>query len=170
MTMRRSSAFAVILATAVVCLTSGLAGAGEPASSNSMFLPSGKSPAMQALEAKKNARCVSLYGPGYMALGDSDTCIRIGGRVGVGVSGSTKQNRLILPSGGVGAPAPTLGGKAAVVAPVAGVVKAPTTGTVAGAEVYVDTRTQTDMGELDTHVAVRGVRATGAARGPDYIH
>jgi hypothetical protein len=162
--------FTLVVATAIACLSSGLVYAGETASPNSMFLPQGKSSAMQALEAKKNARCLTLYGPGYMALGDSDTCIRIGGRVGVGVGGSSKQNRLIIPSGGIGAPVPTLGGKAPVMAPVAGVVKSPSTGTVAGADVYVDTRTQTEMGELGTHLTVRGVRATGSARGPDYMH
>jgi Porin subfamily len=162
--------FAIVVATGLACLTAGLARAGEPASQNSMFLPPGKSPAMQALEAKKNTRCMVLYGPGYMALGDSDTCIRIGGRVGVEVGGSTKQNRLIIPSGGLGAPAPTLGGKAPAVPHAAAVVKGSSTGTVAGAEVYVDTRTQTDMGELGTRLTVRGMHATGDGRGPDYIH
>jgi hypothetical protein len=139
--------------------------AGEAGPQSSLFLPAGKSQAVQALEAKKNARCVALYGPGYGALGDSDTCIKVGGRIGVEVGGSTKQNRLILtPSPGIGAPAPALGG------PVVGVVRRPSTGTATTAGIYVDTRTPTELGDFGTHLSVRGVRASGALRGPDYIH
>jgi hypothetical protein len=156
-----------ILPTAFLCLAFSpvqLARAGDAAPQNSLFLPSGKSEAMQALEAKKNARCLALYGPGFGALGDTDTCIRIGGRVGVSVGVSTKQNRLIMPSQGIGAPAPTLGG------PAVAVVRQPKTGSATNADVYVETRTQTEMGEISTHVGVGAVRATGALAGPDYVH
>jgi len=119
---------------------------------------------MEALEAKRNSRCVALYGPGYLALGDSDTCIRIGGRVGISIGTSSKRNQLfITPSHGIGAPAPVLGG------PSVGAIRRPSFGTAATADVYVDTRTQTEMGEFATHVGVRGVRASGALRGPDYV-
>jgi hypothetical protein len=159
-----------ILPVAFLCLALSpmrLAQAGDATSQDSMFLSSGKSPPTQALEAKRNSRCVALYGPGYGALGDGDTCIRIGGRVGVGVSvgGSTKHNRLILtPSPGIGAPAPVLGG------PVVGVVRRPSSGSAVSTDIYVDTRTQTEIGEFGTHFSVGGVRGTGALRGPDYIH
>ena len=129
-----------------------------------MFLPSGKSQAVQALEAKKNARCVALYGPGYAAIADTDTCIRIGGRVGVTIQGSTKQNRLIIaPSRGIGAPAPSLGG------PPVAVIRGPKTGSATTADVYVDTHTPTEIGDFSTHVSVGAVRATGALAGPDYV-
>jgi hypothetical protein len=129
-----------------------------------MFLSSGKSPAMQALEAKKNSRCVALYGPGYGALGDSDTCIRVGGRVGVSVGTSSKHNQLIIaPSRGIGAPVPSLGG------PVVGVIRQPSSGAATRIDAYVDTRTQTELGEFGTHFSVSGVRASGALRGPDYV-
>jgi hypothetical protein len=140
--------------------------AGEASAQDSMFLTPGKSPAMQALEAKKNARCVAMYGPGWGALGASDTCIRIGGRVGVEVGTSSKRNQLfIVPSPAIGVPAPTFA------APRVGVIRAPSTGAAARADVYVDTRTQTEVGEFSTHVGVGAVRASGAAvRGPDYVH
>ncbi|MFI5012721.1 MAG: hypothetical protein ACHQAY_10260 [Hyphomicrobiales bacterium] len=151
----------------LLCLaqsTAASAQSGVAGSQDSMFLPSGKSAAMQALEAKKNSRCVALYGPGYGALGDSDTCIKIGGRVSVTVGRSFKQNRLIVPSPGIGVPAPALG------APVVGVARRPNTGSATTADVYVDTHTQTDFGDLGTHIRVGGVRASGYLRGPDYIH
>jgi hypothetical protein len=138
--------------------------AGDASSQNSLFLPSGKSEVEQVLEAKKNARCVALYGPGYSAIANTDTCIRIGGRVGVTIGGSSKQNRLIVPSQGIGAPPPTLGG------PAVTVVRQPKTGSATSADVYVDTRTQTEIGEIGTHVSVGAVRATGAFVGPDYVH
>jgi hypothetical protein len=140
--------------------------AQDRASQNSMFLPSGKSTAMQALEAKRNARCAALYGPGYGALGDSETCIKIGGSVGVSVGvGSTKHNRLILPSPGIGAPAPVLGG------PVVGVTRSkPSVGTAASASFYVDTHTPTELGDFGTHLSVRGIKASGSLRTmPDYV-
>ncbi|MBV9113907.1 MAG: porin [Hyphomicrobiales bacterium] len=140
--------------------------AGEVSSQNSMFLPSGKSQAEQALEAKKNARCVALYGPGYGAIADTDTCIRIGGRVGVTIQGSSvKHNRLIIaPSRGIGAPAPSLGG-----APVA-VIRGSRTGSATSADIDVDTHTPTEIGDFSTHVSVGAVRATGGLVGPDYAH
>jgi hypothetical protein len=155
-----------ILAAAFLCFAlsvPGAAQAGDASSQDSMFLTPGKSPAMQALEAKKNARCVAMYGPGWGALGDSDTCIRIGGRVGVEFGTSSKRNQLIIvPSHGLGAPAPALA------APTVGVIR---TGSAVRADVYVDTRTQTEAGEFSTHVRVGGVRASGSAvRGPDYVH
>jgi Porin subfamily len=119
---------------------------------------------VQALEAKKSARCVALYGPGYAAIADTDTCIRIGGRVGVTIQGSTKQNRLIIaPSRGIGAPAPSLGG------PPVAVIRGPKTGSATTADVYVDTHTPTEVGDFSTHVSVGAVRATGALAGPDYV-
>ncbi|MBV8766041.1 MAG: porin [Hyphomicrobiales bacterium] len=162
---------------AIVSLTATFVGLGfgstqiaraeDASSQNSMFLPSGKSQAAQALEAKKTARCVALYGPGYAAIADTDTCIRIGGKVGVEIgTTTTKHNRLILPpspSQGIGAPAPALGG-----APVA-VVRQPKTGSATSADVYVDTHTPTELGDFSTHVSVGGVRATGALVGPDYV-
>jgi Porin subfamily len=156
-----------ILTATLLCLALSpvrFARAGDASSQNSLFLPSGKSEAMQALEAKKNARCAALYGPGYGALGDSDTCIRVGGRVGVTIGVSTKQNKLLLPSQGIGAPAPSLGG------PAVTVVRQPKTGSATSADVYVDTRTQTEIGEIGTHVSVGAVRATGALVGPNYVH
>jgi hypothetical protein len=139
--------------------------AEDASSQNSMFLPSGKSQAVQALEAKKSARCVALYGPGYAAIADTDTCIRIGGRVGVTVGGSTvKHNRLIIaPSQGIGTPAPSLGG------PPVAVIREPKTGSATTADVYVDTHTPTEIGDFSTHVSVGAVRATGALAGPDYV-
>jgi predicted Zn-dependent protease len=140
--------------------------AGDPTAQNSMFLPQGKSQVMQSLEAKRNARCAAIYGPGYGALGDSDTCIKVGGRVGISVGGSTKQNRLILvPSPGIGAPAPALGGR-----PVAVVRGKSGIGTATSAELYVTTHTPTEYGDISTHVSVGGVRASGAYRtAPDYV-
>jgi hypothetical protein len=138
--------------------------AEDASSQNSMFLPSGKSQAVKALEAKKSARCVALYGPGYAAIADTDTCIRIGGRVGVTIQGSTKQNRLIIaPSQGIGSPAPSLGG------PPVAVIREPKTGSATTADVYVDTHTPTEIGDFSTHVSVGAVRATGALAGPDYV-
>jgi hypothetical protein len=139
--------------------------AEDASSQNSMFFSSGKSQAVQALEAKKTARCVALYGPGYAAIADTDTCIRIGGKVGVEIgTTTTKHNRLIIaPSRGIGAPAPSLGG-----APVA-VIRGPKTGTATSADVYVDTHTPTEIGDFSTHVSVGAVRATGALVGPDYV-
>jgi hypothetical protein len=158
-----------VILVCITCTSAQLAQAGETSPQNSLFLPSGKSQATEALEAKRSARCVALYGPGYGALGDSDTCIRIGGRIGVGVQvgGSTKHNRLILvPSPGIGAPAPALGG------PVVGVVRRPSssTGTETAAQIYVDTHTPTEFGDFGTHLSVGGVRASGALRGPDCVH
>lgn len=140
--------------------------AGDSSSQNSMFLPTGKSQAEQALEAKRNARCVALYGPGYGAIADTDTCIRIGGRVGVTIQGSSvKHNRLIIaPSRGIGAPAPSLGG-----APVA-VIRGSRTGSATSADIDVDTHTPTEIGDFSTHVSVGAVRATGGLVGPDYVH
>ncbi len=157
-----------LLMGALLALGLGLAQtayAEDSSSQNSMFLPSGKSQAVQALEAKKNARCVALYGPGYAAIADSDTCIRIGGRVGVEVgTTTTKHNRLMIaPAQGIGAPAPSLGG-----GPVA-VIRQPKTGSATSADVYVDTHTPTEMGDFSTHVSVGAVRATGALVGPDYV-
>ncbi len=139
--------------------------AEDASSQNSMFVPSGKSQAVQALEAKKSARCVALYGPGYAAIADTDTCIRIGGRVGVTVGGQTvKHNRLIIaPSQGIGTPAPSLGG------PPVAVIREPKTGSATTADVYVDTHTPTEIGDFSTHVSVGAVRATGALAGPDYV-
>jgi hypothetical protein len=152
---------------ALLCLAwlpLGVAQAGEVKSQDSMFLTPGKTPAIEALEAKKTSRCLALYGPGYAALGGSDTCIRIGGRVGVSVGTSSKHNQLIIvPSRGIGAPAPAFGGT-----PV-GVIRQPSSGMATEVGVYVDTRTQTEMGEFGTHLSVRGVRASGALRGPDYV-
>lgn len=144
-----------------------IARAEDASSQNSMFLPSGKSQAVQALEAKKSARCVALYGPGYAAIADTDTCIRIGGKVGVEIgTTTTKHNRLILPpspSQGIGAPAPSLGG------PPVAAIRQPKTGSATSADVYVDTHTPTEMGDFSTHVSVGAVRATGALVGPDYV-
>ena len=142
----------------LVVLSSGAAYAED-----SMFLPSGKSPAMQALEKKRNARCVTIYGPGYAALGDSDTCIRIGGKVGVEYGISPKHNQLMI------VPAPALGGFAPTYGPPVGVIRTPSTGSAARADIYVDTRTQTEIGEFRTHVQAGGVRASGSATGPDYM-
>ena len=137
---------------------------GVARAQDSMFLPSGKSPAMQALEKKKNARCVAIYGPGYAALGDSDTCLKIGGRVGVEYGTSSfKHNQLMI------VPAPALGGPTPPSGVPVGVIRAPSTGSAATADVYVDTRTQTELGEFRTHFNARGVRASGALRGPDYV-
>ena len=140
--------------------------AGDAAPQNSMFPTPGKSPAMEALAAKRNARCAALYGPGYGAFGDTDTCIRIGGSVGFSVGvGSFKQNRLILPSPGIGAPAPTLGGPAVGVVP-----SKPSVGTASGAAVYVDTHTPTEYGDFATHTSVGGLKTSGSFRsGPDYV-
>jgi hypothetical protein len=141
--------------------------AEDASSQNSMFLPSGKSQAVQALEAKKNARCVALYGPGFAAIAGSDTCIRIGGSVGVEVGATTtKHNRLIIaPAQGIGAPAPSLGG------PPVAVIRQPKTssGSATSADIYVDTHTPTEIGDFSTHVSVGAVRATGALVGPDYV-
>jgi len=155
---------AVFLSLAL--LPAQLVWAGDGSSQNSLFLPSGKSPAEQALEAKRNARCAAVYGPGYAAIADTDTCIRIGGKVGVEIgTTSTKHNRLIIaPSPGIGAPAPSLGG-----APVA-VIRGSKSGTATTADVYVDTHTPTELGDVSTHVSVGAVRATGALVGPDYVH
>jgi hypothetical protein len=145
----------------MLCLT--LLPLGAARGEDSMFLPSGKSPAMQALEKKKNARCVAIYGPGYAALGDSDTCVRIGGKVGVEYGTSSKHNQLMI------VPAPALGGFAPTYSAPVGVIRAPSTGSAATADVYLDTRTQTELGEIRTHVKVGATRASGAAlTGPDY--
>jgi hypothetical protein len=154
------------LPAALLALASiiGAAQAGEQKSQDSMFFSPQKAPTFDALQAKKTSRCLALYGPGFAALGDSDTCIRIGGSVGVSVGTSSKHNQLIIaPSRGIGAPAPTLGGT-----PV-GVIRQPSTGTATGASVYVDTRTPTEIGDFATHLRVSGVRASGALRGPDYV-
>jgi hypothetical protein len=147
---------------AILCLA--LFPLGAARAQDSMFLPSGKSQAVKALEAKQNARCLALYGPGYGALAGSDTCIKIGGRVRFeyGAS-SSKHNQLMI------VPAPTLGapGPAAAGSPV-GVIRVPSTGSAARGDIYVDTRTQTELGDLRTHFKVGGVRASGALRGPDY--
>jgi Porin subfamily len=139
--------------------------AGEVAPRNPMFTTPGTPPPVyQPLEAKRNARCTAIYGPGFMALGDSDTCVRIGGRVGFEAGTSFKHNQLMLvPPPALGAPGPAPAG-----VPV-GVVRTPRTGTAAQAEIRVDTRTPTEMGDLATHVRVRGVSASGALRGPDYV-
>jgi hypothetical protein len=129
-----------------------------------MFLPSGKSQAAQALEKKKNARCVAIYGPGYGALGDSDTCVKVGGRVGVEYGISSKHNQLMI------VPAPALGGSAPASGVPVGVIRRPSTGSAATADIYVDTRTPTELGDFRTHFNVGAVRASGALRGPDYIH
>ena len=65
----------------------GVAQAGEQKSQDLMFFSPGKAPAIESLrakapavellQAKKTSRCLALYGPGFAALGDSDTCIRI---------------------------------------------------------------------------------------------
>jgi len=159
-----------ILPALLVCLLcsffSASAQAGGSESQDWLSLPSGKSAPLQALAAKRNARCASLYGPGYGAFGDTDTCIRIGGRIGISVGTSSKQNRLIIaPSRGIGAPVPTLGG-----APVVGVVRGPSYGSATTAEIYVDTHTPTEIGDFATHFGAGAVRASGALRGPDYIH
>lgn len=146
---------------ALLCLA--LLPIGVAKAEDSMFLPSGKSQAMQALEKKKNARCLAMYGPGYAALGGSDTCIKVGGKVGVEYGTSSKHNQLMI------VPAPALGGPAPASGVPVGVIRAPSTGSAATADIYFDTRTPTELGDFRTHFNMRDVRASGALRGPDYM-
>jgi hypothetical protein len=84
-------------------------------------------------------------------------------RFDAGTGTSSKHNQLMLvPSPAVGAPAPVPAGS-----PV-GVIRAPSSGVAARADIQVDTHTPTEMGDLAAHVRVSGVRASGALRGPDY--
>jgi hypothetical protein len=148
-----------IAPAALVCLLmaplSGLK-AGEINAKDWTFLPPGKAqPPSDALEAKKASRCLALYGPGYAPITGTDTCIRIGGSVGVSVgTSSSKRNQLIIsPSRGT---------------PI-GAIRGPGYGTETDATVRVDTHTPTEYGDFGTHVRVTGVRSNGGLAGPDYV-
>lgn len=129
--------------------------AGEINAKDWTFLPPGKAqPPTDALEARKASRCLALYGPGYAPITGTDTCIRIGGSVGVSVGTSSKRNQLIIsPSRGT---------------PI-GAIRAPGYGTETDATVRVDTHTPTEYGDFGTHVRVTGVRSNGGLAGPDYV-
>lgn len=152
--------------------------AGEPVKpANSMFLPNGKSDVEDAYQAQANSRCVARYGPGYWSVGGGDTCVRLGGSVGVTVGTGSKRNQLIAPSQGIAPAAPSLGGPAfrapalsfAPPPPAVGAVKRSRNGALAATTVYIDSKTQTEMGDINAHISVRGAVGTKSAHGPDYI-
>jgi hypothetical protein len=171
-----------IATLAVFAASVGAARAGDTAPMRFSPSPAGGSDAEQAMQAKNNAHCVGLYGPGYLAVAGSSTCIKVGGRVGVtvGVGGGWKQNRLVAPSSGFGVAAPMLGGVTPILRAPSSYAPAPVGhivvnrsgggfGSEADATVYVDAKTQTELGVLTTHLSVTGVRSNGL-RGPDYTH
>ena len=97
----------------------------------------------------------------------------VGSPVGVSVGvGGWKQNRVAVPTPNFGTVVPIVRAPSSyATAPVGHIVVGHGGrgfGTEADATVYLDAKTQTELGVLNTHLSVTGVHSTGGLRGPDY--